>query len=450
MMNDQKTLLIHAFVAFLILPADLRLFIKVRTKMPTIRPVFFRPILMLSVALLLATGLMAARQSEKERLQRDKLRIEQDIQYTNKLLTETQRSRQTSLNQLTLLNRQIKQREELLQNIDATLAALAILIRQSADSITLLKDEIERHRQEYARMIVAAQKHSDANHRLMFIFSSKDFNQAYKRVKYLQQYSAFRRMQAEKIQLAQNNLTRKITELELQKAEQLALRVTYEREKNQLSQELNRHSHSVQSLSQRENELLAKLRENERALNRLQKAIEDIIAEEIKMAREAAREAGKAAPESFALTPEQILISNNFAANRGKLPWPSERGVIAATFGEHPHPVLRGIKTRNNGIDIVTHEGAEARAVFEGEVINVLTIPSLNNVVILKHGEFLTVYSNLDQVYVKRGDQVQHRQSLGVIHTDAGEARTRLHFELWKGKELQNPEHWIAGSTASQ
>jgi murein hydrolase activator len=391
-----------------------------------------------------------AQQNEKERLQRDKVRIEQEIEYTNKLLQETQRVKQTSMNQLTLLNRQIKQREELLKNIDATIATLDRQIRQSDDSIRFFRAEIQRFKDEYARMIIAAYKHSSAHQRLMFIFSANDFNQAYKRIKYLQQYSSYRKAQAGKIQQTQNDLTQKITQLELQRAEKLNLRTSAEKEKEQLALELSKQNQSVQSLSQKERDLLATLRENERALNRLQKAIEDIIAEEIRLAREAAKKAGVKAPESFALTPEQILISNNFAANQGKLPWPSERGVIAATFGEHPHPVLRGIKTRNNGIDIITHEGAEARAVFEGEVSNVLTIPSLNNVVILKHGEFLTVYSNLDQVYVKRGDKVALRQSLGVIHTDADEARTRLHFEIWKGKDLQNPESWIARSASIQ
>lgn len=400
-------------------------------------------------ALLLPVCLMA-QQNEKERLQRDKIRIEQDIEYTNKLLAETQRVKQTSMNQLNLLNRQIRQREELLRNIDATIASLDRQIKQSTDTIQFLEKEIERFRDEYARMIVAAHKHRNAHQRLMFVFSSHDFNQAYKRIRYLQQYSAYRKAQADRIQNTMNKLAQKRTQLELQRAEKLSLRVASEREKDQLSRELEKQQQSVQNLSQRERDLLATLRENERALNRLQKAIEDIIAEEMRLAKEAAKKAGAAAPESFALTPEEILISNNFAANQGKLPWPSERGVIAATFGEHPHPVLKGIRTRNNGIDIVTHEGAEARAVFEGIVSNVLTIPSLNNVVILKHGEFLTVYSNLDEVYVQRGDRVAVRQSVGKIHTDAAEARTRLHFEIWKGKELQNPEHWIARSAAVQ
>jgi len=385
-----------------------------------------------------------AQQSEKDRLQRDKILIEKEMEYTNKLLAETQRVKQTSMNQLTLLNRQVKQREELLRNIDATINALDRQIRQSVNTIRFFERELQRYRDEYARMIVAARKHSSSPQRLMFIFSSDDFNQAYRRIKYLQQYSAYRKAQSKKIRETQNLISEKLAQLELQRAEKVNLRATHELEKSQLAVQLSRQNQSVQTLSKRERELITALRENERALNRLQKAIQEIIAEEIRLAREAAKKAGKSVPESFALTPEEVLISNNFAANKGKLPWPSERGIIAATFGEHPHPVLKGIKTRNNGIDVLTHEGAAARAVFEGEVVNVLTIPSLNNVVILKHGEFLTVYSNLDQVFVRRGDKVALRQNLGVIHTDAAQARTKLHFEIWKGKELQDPEHWIA------
>jgi murein hydrolase activator len=407
-------------------------------------------VLLLVLITLLLPYNAGAQQNEKERLQRDKIRIEQEIEYTNKLLSETQQTKQTSLNQLTLLNKQIRQREELLRNIDATLANLEKQINQSSDTIQFLKSELQRFKNEYARMIVAAHKHSNAQQKLMFVFSSNDFNQAYKRIKYLQQYSAYRRAQADKIQQTQLELTQKHTQLELQRAEKLNLRIASEREKDELSQQHGKQNQSVQNLSKKEKELLATLRENERALNRLQKAIEDIIAEEIRLAREAAKKEGKTVHENFALTPEEVLISNNFAANKGKLPWPSERGIIAGTFGEHPHPVLKGIKTRNNGIDIITHEGAEARAVFEGVVSNVLSIPSLNNVVIIKHGEFLTVYSNLDQLFVKPGDKIALRQRLGVIHTDTDEARTRLHFEIWKGKEIQDPEYWIARSSAIQ
>ncbi len=389
-----------------------------------------------------------AQQSEKEKLQKDKQRIENEIDYTNKLLTETQRTRQTSLNQLALLNRQVKQRGELLNSINSIINAIDRQIKLSSDSIIMLQNELQRYKDEYARLIVAASKHRSSYEKLMFVFSADDFNQAYKRIKYLQQYSEYRKSQAEKIRSTEAELSKKIIALELQRAGKVALRNDYEREKQQLAKERNKQNESVQNLSKKEKELLAKLRENERALNRLQKAIEKIIAEEIRLARETAKKTGTVHTGDFALTPEEKLVSSNMEANKGKLPWPTERGVIGASFGTNPHPVLKGIKTQNNGIDIITHKGAEARAVFEGEIANILTIPSLNNVVIIKHGDFLTVYSNLDQVFVKRGDKVTTRQNLGVIHTDNEEVNTKLHFEIWKGKELQNPEHWIARGKA--
>lgn len=408
------------------------------------------PGLLIGWCLIIFPLVSLAQPGEKERLQQDRSRIEQEIQYTNKLLAETQRTRQVSLNQLTLINKQVKQREALLGNINQTIGAIDRQIKQSSDSIHMLRREIQRYKDEYARLIVAANRHQGAYEKLMFVFSSSDFNQAYKRIKYFQQYSTYRKSQAEHIMIRETELTDKISRLEVQRAEKLSLRGEYEREKQQLSQEQSKQSQSVQSLSKKEKELLATLRENERALNRLQKAIEAIIAEEIRLSREAAKKAGTTPTSGFALTPEEMLISNNLATNKGRLPWPTERGIIMASFGEHPHPVLKGIKTRNNGIDILTHEGAEARAVFEGEVTNVLTIPSLNNVVILKHGDFLTVYSNLDQVFVKKGDKIEHRQKLGVIHTDTKESRTKLHFEIWKGKELQDPEHWISHASQNQ
>jgi murein DD-endopeptidase MepM/ murein hydrolase activator NlpD len=152
------------------------------------------------------------------------------------------------------------------------------------------------------------------------------------------------------------------------------------------------------------------------------------------------------APENkFALTPAEMQLSSSFAGNKGRLPWPTERGVVAATFGEHEHPVLKGIKTKNNGVDIATEKGRIARSVFDGEVTSTMTLPNYNNVVIIRHGEYLTVYSNLDQLYVKKGDKVKTKQKIGLIQTDET-GKTTMHFELWQGKNLQNPEQWILKS----
>ncbi len=409
---------------------------------------FFRS-MVLTLFLLLnnAAFTSISAQESKTRLEQQKAKIEEEIQYTNKLLDETKKTKQVSLNQLVLINKQIDKREELIGAIANEIRNLEKQINQTSDTIKQLNQAITRLKEEYARMIYYAHKNKSSYSRLMFIFSAKDFNQAYQRTKYFQQYSSYRQNQVRVIKESQEALKRKIALLEVQKKENLSLKQMEENEKQKLGKEKSLQNQTIQNLSKQEKDLLKKIRENERAAKRLQKAIEDIIAAEIKKASEAAKKTGtKPSPENkFALTPAELQLSSNFASNKGRLPWPTERGVIAATYGEHAHPVLKGIKTKNNGIDIATEKGQVARSVFDGEVTSTMTLPNYNNVVIIRHGEYLTVYSNLDELYVKKGDKVKTKQKIGVIHTDDS-GKTRIHFELWQGRTLQNPELWILKS----
>lgn len=386
-------------------------------------------------------------QDKKSQLQARKAKIEEEINYTNKLLSETKKTKQASLNQVVLLNKKISKRQELINAISGEIQQIDYKINQTKDTITQLTNNIRKLKEEYARMIYYAQKNKSSYSRLMFIFSANSFNQAYQRLKYFQQYSSYRKNQVRVIKETQVVLTEKIALLQSQKNEKLSLKSVEEGEKRKLSKEKNEQDQTVKTLSKKERELLKKLRENEKAAKKLQKAIEDLIAEELRKAREAAKKSGtKPTPENvFGLTPSEIKLSTSFAGNKGILPWPTERGIISATFGEHPHPVLKGIKTKNNGIDITTSGGSVARAVFDGEVTSTMTLPNYNNVIIIRHGEFLTVYSNLGQIYVKKGDKVTTKQKIGSIETDEN-GRTKLHFELWKGKILQNPEAWIIKS----
>lgn len=385
-------------------------------------------------------------QDKKSQLQAKKAKIEEDITYTNKLLSETKKTKQASLNQLVLLNKKITKRQELINAINGEIQNIDKKIKQTNDTIVDLTETIKRLKEEYGKMIYYAQKNKSSYSRLMFIFSAESFNQAYQRIKYFQQYSSYRKNQVRVIKETQAILAEKVTELQKHKQEKVSLKSMEETEKQKLSVEKNEQDKTVRQLTQKEKELLKKLRESEKAAKKLQKAIEDLIAEELRKAREEAKKTGtKPTPENaFGLTPSEMKLSSGFAGNKGTLPWPTERGFISANFGEHPHPVLKNIKTKNNGIDISTQEGSEARAVFEGVVTSIMQLPTYNNVVIIKHGEFLTVYSNLSQVYVKKGDKVTTKQRIGKIETDEG--KTKLHFELWKGKVLQNPEAWIAKS----
>ncbi|HOI88530.1 MAG TPA: peptidoglycan DD-metalloendopeptidase family protein [Lentimicrobium sp.] len=412
---------------------------------PYQKPGFIKSLV--ALMFILTAVMPSAAQDKKTQLQQQKAKIEQDISYTNKLLEETKKTKQASVNQIVLLNKQIEKRQELISAINSEIRDLDREINQTSDTIRLLQQTVERLKKEYASLIYYANKNRNSYSRLMFLFSSKDFNQAYQRLKYFQQYSVYRQNQVRVIRETEEELNQKLVLLEQQKKEKVLLKQAEVSEQQKLSKEKSQQDQAVRNLSKKEKELLKKLRESEKAARRLQKAIEDLIAEEIRKANEAAKKAGtKPAPENkFALTPAEMELSTNFAGNKGRLPWPTERGIISGTFGEHPHPVLKGIKTKNNGVDIATEKGSKARAVFEGVVSSTMTLPTFNNVVIVKHGEYLTVYSNLDQLYVKKGDKVKTKQVIGDISTDDS-GKTKLHFELWHGKNLQNPEAWILKS----
>jgi len=201
---------------------------------------------------------------------------------------------------------------------------------------------------------------------------------------------------------------------------------------------------TVNALSEKEKGLKKELRQKEKDAKSLERAIQRIIEEEIRKAREAAQaNNNKGSFEAFSLTPEAKALSDNFTSNKGKLPWPVERGLIVSPFGEQPHPVLPGIKIKNDGIDIATESGSIARACFEGTVSGIIVIPGAGRAVIVRHGDYLTVYSNLDEVYVTNGQTVSTKELIGTVRTDGTDGQTILQFQLWKGTTKQDPKPWL-------
>ena len=380
----------------------------------------------------------------RQELERNKQSLEEEIQLTNQLLRETQRSSEVNLNQLVVLNSQINRREQLLGTIQNEIRLINRRISSLVRTLEELENELEELKESYAKMIQLAARNRDAYQRMMFIFSSTDFNQAYLRMRYLQQYSRHRREQADRIQATQQEIDVQIAALEEERNNQQVLLTRQRQEVLDLAKEQATQEQTVARLRSREQQLMQQLREQERAARELQDAIQRVIAEERRRAQEAARAEGRVTTDMFALTPEQQLLSDNFAGNRGKLPWPLERGVITGHFGEQPHPVLPGIKISNNGIDISTAEGSRARAIFEGTVSRVITVPGGFYAVIIRHGEYLSVYSNLSEVFVSNGQTINVRQELGVVGTNQREAKTYLHLEIWKGNDKLNPATWIA------
>lgn len=371
-------------------------------------------------------------------LENKKKKTQQEIEYANKLLKETQKNQQISYNQLKILDKKIESRKILIGNIKDELSFINNKINENSSIIQSLESELKQLKEEYAKMIYFAYKNKDSYSRWMYILSSKDFNQAYKRLKYLQQYMKSRQKQVEAIVSVQKMLEKKIAELEKQKQEKNILIKDEQVATVALSVEKNQQNSVLNNLKTKEKELLNELAKKRKAAKELQSAIEDLIA------KEAAKTAG--ANKSYKLTPEEKLISDQFGANKGRLPWPSARGVVTVTFGEHDHPTLKGIKTQSNGITIATTEGSTARAIFDGEVRQVLTIPGKHQTVIIRHGEYLSVYSNLIQVYVSFGDHVTAKEEIGLIYTDKdGDNSTNVELQIWKGTTKLDPSLWLSG-----
>ena len=377
----------------------------------------------------------------KQELQQKKKELQKEIVYTNKLLNETAENKKASINQLVQLNKKIGAREELIQTMNQEIA----LIDQSIDSNQTVLDSLSKTlktlKDEYAKILRSAYKNRSAYDQLMFVFSSEDFNQAFKRLKYLQQFTRYRKSQVIKIEFTQSELNKQLVELEAVKQSKKNLLSSIENEFQKLGSEKSQKQTVVNQLQGREKELKKALQEKKKASQQLEKAIERIIAEEIRKAREAAKKAGKDS-KGYPLTPEAKELSNSFTANQGKLPWPVLEGLITEKFGEHPHPALPGVKVQNNGIDISTTKGSVIRSIFEGEVTAVIIIPGGGKGVMIRHGEYLSVYTYFKELFVKKGDKVSTKQDLGIVVTD-DDKKTNLHLEIWKNTTKLNPELWL-------
>lgn len=392
--------------------------------------------------MLVATSSFAQKQSKKD-LENKKKQLQKEIEETNQLLQETKKNKKLSLNQLVMLNKKISAREELIATINNEIGVLNKQIQEKNENIKGLQNNLVKLKKEYAQMIYYAYKNQDAYNRLMFIFAAKDFEQAYMRLKYLQQYSDYRKKQAAAITSTQKDLNEKVQDLEAKKSDQRVLLTNEEEEKQNLTSEKTEKEHVFSELQQQESKLKKDLEKKKQDAQKLQQAIARIIEKELEKAQKQAAKENKPKPQKLVLTPESQALSNSFASNKGKLPWPLIKGVISERFGVHPHPLMKDVDINNNGIDITTTNGSLARAVFDGEVKGVVSMPGSGQFVLIRHGEFLTVYANLKDVYVKVGDVVKTKQNIGSILLDEDDNKTVMHFEVWRGTSKMDPEDWL-------
>ena len=395
----------------------------------------------------------------KSELERKKQQLNSEIAATTKILKETQRNKAATLSQLKTLNRQIQIREQLIGTINSEINFIDKQTNQNTQTIRLLEGQLTKLKKEYAGMVLFAFRNQSSYNKLMFVFAAKDFNQAYKRLKYLQQFSDYREKQAFYIEQTQGQLSTKVTELKTKKQQKSGLLTEEQKEKKTLGLEKEDKTKIAVVLQSKEQQLKKDLKEKQAAQARLNRAIEDIIRREIDLARKKAEADARAkagtkpgvktetkpisASSALNLTPEAAKLSADFASNMGKLPWPVEKGTITEGFGQHPHPILKGITTQNNGVDIKTNVNATVRALFAGEVTGIITIPGGQIAILVRHGEYVSVYSNLKSYSVKRGDKVTTKQAIGVAFTDTIEDQTEVHLEIWKGMTKLDPQNWL-------
>ena len=370
-------------------------------------------------------------------LQKRKKKLLEEIQFTSKMLEQTNTEKIFSLNQLKTLKQKIEIRSQLIETIQKELGFIKEERTLSLKEKKLLQIELVNLKKDYARLIKQSFKSARHLNRLLFIFSSRDFQQAYKRVSMIKQISEYRKSQATKIESKQEEIEQNVARLERHKKIKERLVEETKSEKTLFNQEKNEKSIGLASLSEKEKQLKQEVAEKKIKKEKIQKEIQRIIAEEIK------KRAEKNKTTSFAPTPEAVMLSKSFASNKTILPWPVSKGLVISKFGSQKHPVLNGVSIENNGIEIATETNAACRSVFDGVVSSILTMPNGTIVIMIRHGEYISVYSNLSESYVEKGEQVKTKDLLGMVYTSKSGGVTVIDFQLWKGAQKVDPQTWL-------
>lgn len=409
-----------------------------------------KPLIWCLTVCLLAGGFSGLSGQDKKTLEANKKKVEQEIAQTSKLLEQTRKNKRNSLAELELLNKNINMRTKLIKGLNQEVSLTDQRINKLTSDIARHTRDIENLKKEYAAMLQSSYLHRSQYDKWMFILASSDFNQAFRRLQYIKQYGDHQRLTVAQIEAKQAALQEKREELTAQRAEKKQLLDKQEKEKGKLQKEKTAQNKLVSTLKKKESQLASQLKAKQKKRNELNAQIQKIIQEEIRKSNEAARKKAEASGQTattssaaYALTPAEKALSADFESNKGKLPWPTAKGSISSPFGTHPHPVVKSVTVTNNGIDIITEARSAVRAVFNGEVSNVGTIYGLKFIMI-RHGAYTTVYSNLDQVSVKKGDKVTTKQTIGRVATNQEEGKTELQFQVWKGVTKLDPALWLA------
>ena len=394
-----------------------------------------RPRLLLILAALFCALNLAAQNQSLDALRDEIRRAEEEIRATNELLAKTKKDKQVTQNQLKLIQNRIRNRKQIIANLEKQTQVINSDIGTKNDTVHAMQNELTQLRKEYADMVYAAYKNYKLNNFLVFLFASKDFNDATRRISYMRRYNRMRQQKAEQIKSVADSLHVQIGELENRKAELTKVRDTRTQEVSSLGKDEKQYQSSLSEINTKSGKLSSEIRKKQSQINKLQQRIQAIIAEEARKNR--------ATPKSAAQEEYIANLSGRFDQNKGLLPYPVRGGVIVDRYGVHPHATQKGLMVNNKGVNIASGSGAEVRAVFEGDITQIVFVQGLNNTVIIRHGNYLTTYSNLASVNVKTGDKVTLNQVIGRLSNSDNSDDCVLHFEIWKETENLNPEQWL-------
>lgn len=385
-------------------------------------------------------------QSDKQKkLEADRQRYLKEIQQINTLLFTNKKQEKSVITTVEDLNYKVSVRRNLIKVTNDQANLLTREISSNQKEISSLRDQLKQLKEDYAAMVVKSYKSKSDQSRIMFLLSSENFKQAYKRLQYIKQYANYQKEQGEAIKLKTEKLQVLNTTLVKQKVDKQKLVEENRKAKQRLEIEVKEHETLMASIRQNMTQYVSQIKTKKQEIDKIDKEIDRLIKAAIAASKKkAGKTTTKSTSKGFALTPAEKALSSSFASNRGKLPWPVERGVIKVRFGMQPHPIDKSLTFNSKGIRISTSENAPVRAVFDGEVIAVITSKKGNPTVLIQHGEYLTAYSNLGKINVSKGDKVTTKQTIGEVFTDSSTNESTLVFRVLKETTNQNPEYWIS------
>lgn len=385
-----------------------------------------------AIGILTLCCFQAVAQKNKSQLQKEKQQNLEKIKETEKILSETSTKKTNSIGELNAVKERIKQQEQLINSIKGEMNVLDSEIGENNDIIRALEEDLRRLKKEYAAMLFAAQKANNSTTRLTFLFSAESFDQLIMRLRYMEQYSETRKLQADQILKVAEALGGQVREIEVRRTEKNKLLTEEEKENESLDNLRKKQNSIVRSLEKEEKKLKKDLAATKKAVAELDKLIEEIIREE----------AERAARSSKKTTEAVVALSSSFEQNKNKFPWPVSSGFVSQKFGRQNHPVLKGIIINNNGVNIQTKEDEKVKCIFEGEVSRIAFIQTMGNTVIIKHGDYLTVYAGLKEVFVRSGQKVSTNQEIGKVFSNT-EGVSELRFQIFKNTTALDPQIWL-------